>query len=693
MKAGGSSPLLAPLELSPGLTLRNRVVFQPHFTSLGRRDGRPSEDHVAYHEARARGGVGLIVFESQAVTMTGKMSRHFVHAWEESVVPSYRGLTEAVHAEGAAIMSQLTHGGPTTAFRPPDLLWAPSQIPEPSEAWTPKAMDEADIREVITGFARASRNAVDGGFDGVEVKVAHDGLLRAFASPHFNRRTDRWGGLFANRVRLAVEVLHAVREAIGPQPVVGVRLCLSEFTDWGYDLAYGLRLAEALEGTGTLTYFNCDHGSYSSTWYEIPPFAVPEGSFRALNAGLSAATDLPVIASGRIRRPELAEEILEAGEAQLVGMARQLIADPEWVNKVAAGRRDEIRLCIACNDACVMRTSQAQPIRCVVNPTAGREARMRPMVDGDHTALGCVVVVGGGPAGLRAAASLAEVGARVVLLEAEDVLGGQIRLAAVQPLHEEISDAIEHLVVMVRRRGVELRLGTEADAAMVRELEPGRVVVATGSEHGMPGRPQRLRDDGALARAMGRHVPFSFPGLEYPHVRGSDECYGEDGPQDASVTVIDGTGHWETAGTAEFLAERGCSVEVCAAGPIVGAVLDHAGRALWQQRAAEKGITITPNLELVEVVSGGVRLRESLTGREQTRECDVVVPVLGRRSREDLFLELAQDPALSVRVIRVGDCVAPRFLEQAIAEGEATARLLSEVAAPSPRIGLSERAV
>ncbi len=245
--SGAFEHLLAPLRFARGLELRNRVVFQPHFTSLGRRDGFPSEDHVAYHRERARGGVGLNVFESQAVHPSGKMNRHFVHAWDPAIVPHYRGVTDAVHAHGGRIFSQLTHGGHTTALRPPEVLWAPTQIPEPSDVWSTKAMDEADVRDVVEGFAVSARNARDGGFDGVEVKIAHDGLLRSFTSPHFNRRVDRYGGSFADRMRMPLEILDRVREAVGEELVVGVRLCLSEYTSWGYELEYGLRMAELIE--------------------------------------------------------------------------------------------------------------------------------------------------------------------------------------------------------------------------------------------------------------------------------------------------------------------------------------------------------------------------------------------------------------------------------------------------------------
>jgi 2,4-dienoyl-CoA reductase-like NADH-dependent reductase (Old Yellow Enzyme family) len=675
--------LLSPLTLRPGLQLRNRVVFQPHFTALGRRDGAPSEEHAAYHAERARGGTGLNIFESQAVHITGRMNRHFVHAWDEAVVPRYREVTDAVHAEGGRIFSQLTHGGHTTAMRPPEVLWAPTQVPEPSDIWSTKAMDLADVAAVVEGFASAARNAVAGGFDGVEIKIAHDGLLRSFTSPHFNRRTDQYGGSFENRMRLPMEVLAATREALGDGLALGVRLCLNEYTEWGYELEYGLRMAEALEATELLDYFNCDHGSYSSTWYEIPPFAIPEGSFRDLNRGLKAQSSLPVIASGRIRRAEMGEEILAAGEADLIGMARQLIADPYLVRRLEEGRGDEVRLCIACNDACVIQTGQGKPIRCVVNPAAGREMELGELTRRPAGSACRVVVVGGGPAGLKAAEVAARAGHHVTVLEREDTLGGQLRLAGRQPLHDEILDTTRHLERVCARLGVDVRLGVEAGIEDLLRLQPDAVIVATGSEPHLPARPHSGADDGALARALGRQIADPGLGLHLPHVRAVDECYEDDAPSDGTVLVVDGTGHWETLGTAELLAARGARVEVISARPLIGSNCDTAGRVLWHQRAIEHGIGIMPNVELVEVVPEGARVRELLTGAGRTILADVVVPVFSRRSREDLFLELAAEHGEEIAVVRIGDCVAPRLLQHAIAEGEAAGRAVSSAMVPA----------
>jgi len=675
--------LFSPFSIGT-VELKNRIVFQPHFTALGHLDGMPSDDHVAYHAARARGGTGLIVFESQAVHPTGKMSRRFVNAWDRAVIPMYRKLTAAVQAHGARIFGQLTHGGHTSLEHPPHLLWAPSQMPEPSSHFSTKAMDEEDIAATIEGFAVSARNAMDGGFDGVEVKVAHDGLLRSFASPFFNRRTDGYGGSFENRMRISVEVLEAIRRATSDSFPVGVRICLDEFTTFGYGLDYGLRMAAHLERTGLVDYLNSDAGSFSSYWMEIPPAAVTAGSFRGLNAALKAQSRLPVVAFGRIAPPSLAEEMLAAGEADLIGLARQLVADPDTPEKLRSGEAHLVRPCIACNDACIYQVGQEKGIRCIHNPVAGRERTaddhaVRPALKRRK-----VVVVGGGPAGLKTAEMAARRGHAVVLVEADAVLGGQVSLAARQPDHQTIAGVTDHLSEMVRHLGVEIRLRTRATAEMLARESADHIVIATGSEPNLPGTAHRGEDDTGLARQLGRQVLPSIPGLELGFVQSSDQVMSGAVKLTGRVLVIDNNGHWEGAGTAEYLADQGCRVEIATPDLVTGGDIESGARTLFYRRAAIKGIAIRTALSLKSIEPGratftpvysglgtkGLDRYLLIAGDEVHIEgFDAVVAIIGRRSREDLYHRCRALPALKgVAIERVGDCVAPRLIESNIAE-------------------------
>jgi 2,4-dienoyl-CoA reductase-like NADH-dependent reductase (Old Yellow Enzyme family)/NADPH-dependent 2,4-dienoyl-CoA reductase/sulfur reductase-like enzyme len=682
---GPFSHLLSPFAIGP-VRLRNRIVFQPHFTALGHADGMPSDDHVAYHEERARGGVGLIIFESQAVHPTGKMSRRFVNAWDPAIVPHMARVAEAVHRNGAKLFGQLTHGGHTSLEHPPPIMWAPTQMSEPSSYHSTKAMDEDDIKAVIAGFAASARNLVDAGLDGVEIKIAHDGLLRSFASPFFNRRTDRYGGSFENRMRLSLEVVDAIKKATGPEVPLGVRMCVNEFTIFGYDEEYGLKMAATLEATGQVDYFNSDAGSFSSFWMEIPPAAVAANDFRKINASLKKASKIPVIAFGR-QAPTTAEALLAAGEADLIGMARPLIADPEIPNKLIAGRGDLIRVCVACNDACVYQANQDKGLRCIHNPGAGRERTMSERLIVVSPEKKHVVVAGGGPAGLKVAEIAARRGHRVTLLERSGRLGGQVLLAAVQPEHDTIGEVTSYLEAAAVDLGVTIRTGTEATAESIHALSPDIVVLATGSEPNLPG---LITAESEYSQSLGLQVLPEIEGLDRANVVSCDDVLSGRKKLSGGVLVVDQNGHWEAAGTAEFLADAGCQVTVIASHSMIGENLEDGGRTLFFRRAAIKGIRLRPETSLVAVEDGRVRLSAVFSsadaigwgkyllmpGDDEVLEgIDFVVPVIGRRSREALYLELKASPAFSgIRVERVGDCVAPRLVQMAIAEAFELAR-------------------
>lgn len=681
-------PLLLSSFALGKVTLRNRFVFQPHFTALGHTDGTPSDAHAAYHEERARGGVGLIVFESQAVHPTGKMSRRFVDCWDPKIIPHHRKIADGVHAHGAKIFGQLTHAGHTSLEHPPHILWAPTQMPEPSSHFSTKAIDVDDIRAVIEGHGISARNLIDAGFDGIEVKVAHDGLLRAFCSPFFNHRTDGYGGSFENRMRLSIECFEAIRKAVGDSVPIGVRLCVNEFTTFGYDSEYGLQMAEHFQASGLIDYFNSDAGSFSSYWMEIPPAAVVAEDFRKINTELKSVSKLPVIGFGRMNSPQLAEEALQAGECDLIGMARQLIADPWTPEKTRAGRADLVRRCIACNDGCLEQVNQSKPIRCVQNPGAGREREvnerlLNPVATPIH-----VVVVGGGPAGLKVSETAARRGHRVTLFERSRALGGQLLLAEKQPEHANVAEVTSHLEIVADEAGVDIRRGHNATLDDIHALSPDAIVIATGSEPNLPRTPA---DDVSLSQTLGRQIVPDIAGLDRNFVVSGDDVLAGRAKLSGRVVLVDNNGHWEAAGTAEYLADQGCEVIVVAP-HAVGSDLEGGTRTLFFRRAAIKNIALRGAMSLVEIGDHRVQISPVFSGNdaigwakyllmpgdgEWIENVDWVVPVIGRRSREDLFLKLKSDQRFEgVRIERTGDCVAPRLIESTIAEAFLLAQTL-----------------
>nr|WP_239028473.1 FAD-dependent oxidoreductase [Pseudonocardia acidicola] len=656
------------------VSLRNRFVFQPHFTALGEA-GAPSDHQRAYYEERAAGGVGLIIVESQAVHPTGRTSRQTVNAWDRGNLPAYSKIVRAVHRHGAKIFSQLVHCGPDSLSVRPRLLWGPTQMPEPSSVHPTKAMDLDEIHEVIDHYARSARIAEEAGFDGVEVKIGHDGLLHAFAAPFLNQRTDQFGRSFEGRMRLSVEVLRAIRAVTSADFVVGTRICLNEYTDWGYDTEYGLQMASHLDRTGDVDYFNADAGTSSSYWMQIPPTVFDEGSFRHLTARLKETVSKPVISFGRVKQPEMAERILGLGEADLIGMARQLIADPATAKKATEGRDDEIRFCIGGNDSCIFQVAQEQQIRCDHNPAAGRERlfseRLMTPTAGPRT----VVVIGGGPAGLKAAETLARRGHRVSLFEKGTELGGQLLLAEKQPHHVEILEVVEHLKRMLKRLRVEVHLGVEITADMLDEIEADAIVVATGSVPALsrvaPNLPVTAQETEA---GLDHFNSRAIRDLDGALVATVDEVLSGARVPGPKALVVDGTGLWEGAGTAEFLANAGSEVWLVSEHFSAGHSLEAANRTLFYRRAVQKNIHILATTRFAGFKDGVARLEDVYTGQPtELSGLDLIVPAVGRRSDETLYLTW-RARARTRTIHRLGDCIAPRLLRDVIAEAYEFAR-------------------
>ncbi len=644
--------LFSPYQIQ-GIELKNRIVFLPHFTGLATNDGVPTDSHVHYFAERAKGGVGLIIMEGQAAHPTGKMSPRFIEAYDKKVVPGYRKVTEKVHRYGAKIFAQVNHGGHTTLTHPPQLLWAPSQMPEPSCSYNTKEMDLEDIAAVIEGFALAAKHIKAGGFDGIEIKAAaHDGLLRSFISPYLNRRTDQYGGSFENRMRLPLEVIDAARQTVGPDFPFGVRVCLDEFTPWGYSLDYGKKIVERFIATDNIDYISSDAGTFSSFFMEIPPMAVPLGFAVYLSAAVKEITNLPVIAFGRINDPVQAEQILSEGHADLVGMARQLICDPEFPQKAYEGRADDIRHCIACQDGCVYQVMQDKPLHCIQNPAAGREkiygmGKIKPASTKKK-----VMIIGGGPAGLKVAEIAALRGHNVTLLEKDTRLGGQVLIATKIPHREEIEEVIRHLIIQIKNLAVKIHLGEEVNPESIKRMHPDVVVIATGSYPFIP----------------------SIPGIKEGNGVTVWDVILERKKVGQKVVVLDKDRHWQGLGTAEFLADRGKQVEIITPAFFVGDNLEPSNVVTAYQRLFENGVTLTPHTDIKEIVDHSVVTFNVYSRKEKKIEgVDTVVFACGNRSNDKLHLVL-RDKVKELYV--VGDCVAPRRIEQVIYEANHIGRVI-----------------
>ena len=647
MSGGRYRHLFTPLRLGP-VVVRNRVVFAAHLTNYAE-DGRPSRQHADYYAARARGGAGLVITEEHSTHPTDWPYEKLIHGFDPAVVSGYRRITDAVHAHDTPVFAQINHnGGQASSMYSRLPVWAPSPVPDPLFREVPKAVTAREIGEVVDSYARVAMHCRDGGFDGVELQCSHSSIVRGFLSAATNLRTDAWGGSLDNRARLLLDIVAAVREAIGPGLALGVRLCGDELIDGGTTIAEAVEVARLVEASRAVDYINTSIGTATATLHMIEAsMAVPPGYALWIASALREAVSLPIVGVGRFKDPLQADRALAEGHCDLVGVVRGQIADPDFAAKARAGRAADIRTCLSCNQECVGRMGQNRWLGCIENPRAGRESVTLPA---PRPRPGLVLVIGAGPGGLQAAIAAARTGHAVEVFERELVAGGQVRLAAGVPSRAEFGDLVRNQLAESARLGVMLRFGVTVDVALVERASPADVVVATGSE------PDRPWWAGASARVV--DVVEVVAGRSDPTGR---------------VLLVDELGFHQATSVAELLADRGCTVEVVTPGMVVGQDLGSTLDAeTWHVRAHAKGIAQTTDTIVLGVAEAGraleVTLQQHTTGAGATREVDWVVCAVPPRPVDGLWRALRRHGGW--RVHRVGDCVAPRRAHSAVIEGD-----------------------
>lgn len=471
-----------PLEIR-GKRLKNRIMSSGHDTSMPT-DNLVNEPLVAYHRARARGGAGLIVMQVAGVHDSARYTSHVLMATDDACIPGYRRVAEACHAEGCVVLSQIFHPGREIMESADGLLavaYSASASPNERFRVMPRELDQPLIDEIVAGYAAAARRLHQAGLDGVEVVASHGYLPAQFLNPRVNRRTDGYNGDLDARLRFLREVLAAVRAATSEDFIVGLRLSADERDPEGLSESESLQAAEAVQGE--LDYLHIVAGTSASLGgaiHIVPPMAI-EPAYLAREAGtFKARLAIPLFVTGRINQPQEAEAILARGQADVCGMTRALICDPQMPNKAEAGRSDDVRACIACNQACIGHFHRGYPISCIQHPETGRE--LTYATPNPPSRRKRVLVAGGGPAGMKAAAVAAQRGHEVVLCEAGAQLGGQVNLAQLLPRRAEFGGASTNLQREMQLAGVEVRRNTPVDRALVERERPDLVIVATGAE-------------------------------------------------------------------------------------------------------------------------------------------------------------------------------------------------------------------
>ncbi len=624
--------------------LRNRIVSTGHHTHHA--DGAPNRRLIAYHEARARGGVGLIVAEIAAVHDSAGFSANLLRATTPDCIPGYRRLAEAVHRHGAALFGQLFHPGREVQTGEGGLLavaHAPSPVPNERFHTLPRAMSEAMVEEVVEAFGRAAGLLVEAGLDGVELVASHGYLPAQFLNPRLNLRADRWGGCFQNRLRFVSQALAAMRRAIGTA-TLGMRISGDEL-----DPAQGLsgddvaRISAAL--APQLDYISVVAGMSSSLGASVhiaPPMGVAAGYIAPFARRVRKASGLPTVASGRIGQPQLAEAILAAGDADLCGMTRAMICDPAMPAKARAGRADDIRACIACNQACIGHAHKAAPISCIQYPESGRERQFATLRRARRRKR--AMVIGGGPGGLKAAAIAARRGHEVDLYEAAPACGGQALLACRLPGREEFGGIVHNLEREARQAGARLHLAAPMDAPAIAAAAPAAIVLATGAR------------------------PY------LPAFEGADEVHAVDAWQvlagadiGKAVVIADWRCDWIGLGLAEMLAAAGHHVRLMANGQMAGESLQLYVRNHYLARLRRLGVDIATHVRLFGADGDSAYFQDTLTGAAVVADgMDTLVLAQGHVARDDLGCALE---AAGLAVTRIGDCLAPRTAEEAVLEG------------------------
>ena len=637
-------------------TLRNRIVFGAHTANMAEQ-GLPTERHVAYYRERALGGAGMLVIEPVPVHAAAVLTRgNFRHSTDE-IIPHFRKITEAVHEEGAVILQQLYHVGQHgDADNSYHANWSPSGLPSYHDSDGSHAMTEAEIEETIDGFVQAARRCRESGFDGVEVWAAYHGIVDQFWTPWSNRRDDRWGGSLENRLRFSREIITRIRKLCGEDFIIG--LSVSDEPDVSAALQRE-SLAEIVvhhDKDQLLDYVTCGTGSYFDFYKLIPTFLYPENMGSALAVTLKSAVNHALVtAESHIRTPENAQTVLSTGQADLVSIVRGQIADPHLANKAKSGRAEDIRPCLSCNQMCWGRRSRDYWISCVVNPSAGREFEWGGDRFTKTDAPKKVLVVGGGPAGLEAARVAAERGHRVTLFEASDRLGGQFRLAGMQPRRGQILDLIDWYGRQLQQLGVEVRFNTFVDGADAREFGADFVIVATGS----------LPRETGFQKAL-PHVE-TLPGIETGHVWAVEDVMQRNARLGKRVVLLDEGGNMRGCGTAWKLAEDGHEVTLVTPDALVGKELQRTSADYpLRLRLARLRVRFVLESAITHWSKEGAIVLSFLDGSEQQIPADSLVLATTNMAEDSVARELE---GTGVEFINIGDSAAPRQAPFVISEG------------------------
>ncbi|NLC84655.1 MAG: FAD-dependent oxidoreductase [Ruminococcaceae bacterium] len=626
--------LFSPIKIGR-LELKNRGVMPSMVTNFCNADGSVNDRFIAYHEARAKGGVGMIIIEAAYVDSRGKGFNTQVSIDRDELIPGLKKLTDTIHQQGTKIAVQIYHGGRqanTVATCQP--LVAPSPIPCPVMQSLPKELTVAEIKEIVQEFADAAERAQKAGFDAVEIHGAHGYLLNQFLSPDSNKRTDEYGGSDESRRRFPLEVVDAVRAKVGKDFPLIYRITTDEF------LPEGLTIIDTADFSKDLVKHGIDAINVSGSTYAAG--RTSSGSDDILGVYVENAAEVkrsinsavPVIVANRIKTPAFAESVISEGKADMVATGRALISDADFYAKARDGKAQEIRTCLSCNH-CVSELMEGVPISCLHNPLTGHELEYDLSIPAATKQK--VLVIGGGPAGMEAAVIAATKGHSVTLVEQNGYLGGNVVPGTKPPFKFELLYAIDYLHVMLTKYNVDIRLHTKADADLIEAEKADTVIIASGSVPMMP------------------PIPGSDPNFV---IKAEDVLMGLRSVGDKAVIIGGGSVGIETG---EMLVAKGKDVTVVEMLPEVLKDLSATLKAGLLHRVSQTDLQILTSEKVLEIKQNAV-----VTDNRTIADVDTVIMAVGYKSNNDLVKQL-QDRGLDFKVI--GDASKPRKIYQAVKEG------------------------
>ncbi|MCZ6642232.1 MAG: FAD-dependent oxidoreductase [Gammaproteobacteria bacterium] len=639
-----------------GLEIVNRIVSTAHQTIMAE-NGAPSERMAAYHEARAVGGAGLIIMESSRPSRDDVTAGYYIDSSTDACIPGYKRVADSVHKHDCKIFAQVNHGGRIAYIHDGmrQVPHAPSPVPDHRFHCMPRVMSTDYIQALVQAFARASRRIVEAGLDGVELVASHGMLMAQFLNPLTNFRDDQYGGTAENRFRFVAECIFETRKLIGSDKIIGLRISADEYEPDGIDAPAWLQICERLSTEAELDFINVTVGSMmgpGGSIHVVPPMEI-EHAYTAPQAGqIKAVVDKTIMVAGRINQPQLAEQILAAGQAHMCGMTRAMISDPEMPNKAKAGNLNGIRACIGCNQSCIGHYHMGVPITCIQNPLSGRELTLG--IHAQAITSRNVLVIGGGPGGMKAASVAAERGHRVTLCERATQLGGQALLAQLLPNRAEFGRIVENLKYEMDMAGVDVQLDTTVTKDYVEQGNFEAVIMATGAT---PFRPDQ-----------DLFMEFS----EDVHAVDAWQVLRDEVNPGTNVVIADWRCDWIGVGLAEKLALNGCSVTLCINGETLAQNLQLYLRTHLAGVMHKLGVQVIPYARLFGANGDTVYFHHNGSGEPILCEgTDTLVLAQGHKSETSLESAL-QDLAIETHLI--GDCLSPRSAEEAIYEGFVAAR-------------------